>query len=104
MTWLRKHFQGKSQKPQETSALVVLPQEEHAMYCSLLADMTCFGQHQLTRTGPKQWLYQDSPCADPCVLASTQLPEAVQLSHAQSTDKEAALTFILKAQVLRALA
>jgi hypothetical protein len=99
MTLLRKHFQCKSHKPQETSALVVLPQEEHAMCCPLLANMTCFGQHQLTHTGSKQWIYQDNPCADPGVLASTQLPEAVQLLHAQSSDKEAALTFIFKAQI-----
>jgi hypothetical protein len=94
MTLLRKHFQCKSHKPQETSALVVLPQEEHAMCCPLLTNMTCFGQHQLTYTDPKQWICQDIPCADPGVLASTQLPEAVQLLHAQSSDKEAALTFI----------
>jgi hypothetical protein len=60
--------------------------------------MTCFGQHQLTYTGQKQWLFQDNPCAEPGVLASTQLPEAVQLLHAQSSDQKAALTFIFKAQ------
>jgi hypothetical protein len=45
VTLLRKHFQCELQKPQETSALVVLPQEEHAMCCPLLAHMTCLGQH-----------------------------------------------------------
>jgi hypothetical protein len=71
------------------------------MCFSLLANMTCFGQHQLTHTGQKQLLYQDNPCADPGVLASTQFPEAVQLSHAQSSDKEVAFTFIFKAQISR---
>jgi hypothetical protein len=68
MTLLGKHFQCKSHKPQEASALVVLPQEELAMCCPLLANMTCFGQHQLTHTGSKQWIYQDNPCAHPGVL------------------------------------
>jgi hypothetical protein len=99
MPLLRKHFQCKSQKLQEASASVVLPQEDHAMCCPLLANLTCFGQHQLTHPGQKQCLYQNNPCAYPGVSASALLPEALQLLHVQSSDKVAELTFTFTSQL-----
>jgi hypothetical protein len=99
MPLLQKHFQCKSQKLQETSASVVLPQEEHAMCCPLLANMTSFGQHQLTHPGQKQCLCQNNPCADPGVSASALLPGALQLLHVQSSEKHAALTFTFTSQI-----
>jgi hypothetical protein len=95
---LRQHFQCKKHKPLETSALVVIPEADHARCTHLLANMCCYGQHQLQQnTDNNYWVYKDNTDMQPGILTFANLPEPLKLFHIDAT--QPTLTFIFKAQI-----
>jgi hypothetical protein len=95
---LQQHFQCKKQSPLETSALVVIPMEDHAMCTPLLANLCCYGEHQLEyNTDVNCWVYGDLPSIQPGVIPFANLPNSLKLLRIGPSYPH--LTFIFNAQI-----
>lgn len=98
---LRDYSNCKSRSPASTSAVILVPERDHAQCTPLLASMFCMGKHKIPEQKPSfVWVYRDDPRTDPGVVDTTTLPQAMQLLLAAPMDQpRSSLAFVFSCKV-----